>query len=207
MASIDVPSGLLLTALDRTRGRRCRPRCEWVPYRQVMRRRSWETITAPEAGQKETSSSLALFILIMLLIVALFTSYLLQSRRIQAVHETVLSIFAGTVRYTLSHRREAHCSEHRDGSRPRVTINFGYHHPKRGQLRLSVLLQPSPSPNHSRLRIRTTPSKALDWKRWSFLGWYILGKLLSKYWYHPYVRLCRDFHLDCSTRIDSLAVD
>jgi sodium/hydrogen exchanger-like protein 6/7 len=30
-----------------------------------------------------------------LLIVALFTSYILQTRKIQAVHETVLSIFAG----------------------------------------------------------------------------------------------------------------
>ena len=41
------------------------------------------------------SSSLALFILIMLLIVALFTSYMLQQKKIQAVHETVLSIFGG----------------------------------------------------------------------------------------------------------------
>lgn len=31
----------------------------------------------------------------MLLVVALFTSYTLQQRKIQAVHETVLSIFAG----------------------------------------------------------------------------------------------------------------
>ena len=31
----------------------------------------------------------------MLLIVALFTSYMLQHKKIQAVHETVLSIFAG----------------------------------------------------------------------------------------------------------------
>ncbi|GAB7347800.1 hypothetical protein MBLNU459_g5341t1 [Dothideomycetes sp. NU459] len=51
----------------------------------------------PEAGQKEVFASWALFILIVLLIVALFTSYLLQMRKIQAVHETVLSIFAGMV--------------------------------------------------------------------------------------------------------------
>ena len=31
----------------------------------------------------------------MLLIVALFTSYMLQQKKIQAVHETVLSIFGG----------------------------------------------------------------------------------------------------------------
>jgi hypothetical protein len=30
------------------------------------------------------------------LIIALFTSYILHTRKIQAVHETVLSIFAGT---------------------------------------------------------------------------------------------------------------
>lgn len=49
-----------------------------------------------EAGQQEIFSSWALFILIMLLILALFTSYILQSKKIQAVHETVISIIAGT---------------------------------------------------------------------------------------------------------------
>ncbi|THC95516.1 hypothetical protein EYZ11_004988 [Aspergillus tanneri] len=50
---------------------------------------------APGAGTKEFFSSWALFILITLLIFALFTSYILQQKKIQAVHETVLSIFAG----------------------------------------------------------------------------------------------------------------
>lgn len=49
----------------------------------------------PEAGNKEILSSWALLILIILLIAAFFTSYLLQSKKIQAVHETVISIFAG----------------------------------------------------------------------------------------------------------------
>lgn len=53
--------------------------------------------TEPEAGQKEIFASWSLFILIVLLIIALFTSYMLQMRKIQAVHETVLSIFAGMV--------------------------------------------------------------------------------------------------------------
>lgn len=48
-----------------------------------------------EPGRKEFFSSWALFIMIVLLIFALFTSYILQQRKIQAVHETVLSIFAG----------------------------------------------------------------------------------------------------------------
>ncbi|OJD10192.1 sodium/hydrogen exchanger 3 [Emergomyces pasteurianus Ep9510] len=51
----------------------------------------------PEAGEKELFASWALFILIMLLITALFTSYILQQRKVQAVHETVISIFAGMV--------------------------------------------------------------------------------------------------------------
>jgi solute carrier family 9 (sodium/hydrogen exchanger), member 6/7 len=55
-----------------------------------------EVVAAPaEAGEKEIFSSWALFILIMLLILALFTSYILQSKKIQAVHETVISIIAG----------------------------------------------------------------------------------------------------------------
>lgn len=58
-------------------------------------RASTNSKPAPEEGQKEVFSSFALFILITLLIVALFTSYLLQQRKIQVVHETVLSIFAG----------------------------------------------------------------------------------------------------------------
>ncbi|KAK5089892.1 monovalent cation:H+ antiporter, CPA1 (nhx1) [Lithohypha guttulata] len=50
-----------------------------------------------DAGDKEFFTSWALFIVIMLLISALFTSYLLQQKKIQAVHETVVSIFAGMV--------------------------------------------------------------------------------------------------------------
>nr|POE56654.1 endosomal/prevacuolar sodium/hydrogen exchanger [Quercus suber] len=52
---------------------------------------------SPEAGQKEIYTSWALLILICLLIVAFFMSYLLQSKKIQAVHETVISIFAGMI--------------------------------------------------------------------------------------------------------------
>lgn len=50
-----------------------------------------------DAGKKEIYSSWALLILISLLILAFFTSYVLRSRKIQAVHETVISIFAGMV--------------------------------------------------------------------------------------------------------------
>ncbi|KAI9784960.1 MAG: monovalent cation:H+ antiporter, CPA1 (nhx1) [Geoglossum umbratile] len=50
-----------------------------------------------EPAREEFFSSWALFILIMLLILALFTSYMLQQKKVQAVHETVISIFAGMV--------------------------------------------------------------------------------------------------------------
>lgn len=56
-----------------------------------------DEVDEPEAAAKEISSSWALLILILLLIGAFFTSYVLQSKRIQAVHETVTSIFAGMV--------------------------------------------------------------------------------------------------------------
>lgn len=51
----------------------------------------------PEAGQKEINTSWALMILICLLILAFFMSYVLRSKKIQAIHETVISIFAGMV--------------------------------------------------------------------------------------------------------------
>ncbi|KAH3666440.1 hypothetical protein WICMUC_005708 [Wickerhamomyces mucosus] len=46
---------------------------------------------------EEIFSSWALFILLLLLISALWSSYYLQQKRIQAVHETVLSIFYGMI--------------------------------------------------------------------------------------------------------------
>lgn len=55
-----------------------------------------------DASQKEIYASWALFILIVLLIVALFTSYMLQQRKVTAIHETVASIFAGSSRASLS---------------------------------------------------------------------------------------------------------
>ncbi|KAJ5689566.1 Endosomal/prevacuolar sodium/hydrogen exchanger [Penicillium macrosclerotiorum] len=66
-------------------------------FHALLRRAAEDTDPddAPEAGSKEITSSWALFIMIMLLMFALFTSYILQQRKIQAVHETVLSIFAG----------------------------------------------------------------------------------------------------------------
>jgi solute carrier family 9 (sodium/hydrogen exchanger), member 6/7 len=49
------------------------------------------------ASQKEIFSSWGLLILVILLIVAFSMSYVLQSKKIQAVHETVISIFMGMI--------------------------------------------------------------------------------------------------------------
>lgn len=48
-----------------------------------------------DSSKQEINASWALFISIMLLIVAFFTSYTMQQRKITAIHETVVSIFAG----------------------------------------------------------------------------------------------------------------
>ncbi|KAK8199596.1 CPA1 family monovalent cation:H+ antiporter [Phyllosticta capitalensis] len=69
----------------------------WAVSELAKREASDADPDEPEAGQKEIYASWSLFILIVLLIVALFTSYVLQTRKIQAVHETVISIFAGMV--------------------------------------------------------------------------------------------------------------
>jgi sodium/hydrogen exchanger-like protein 6/7 len=72
----------------------------WAMMAQMLKRDGVDADPdeeAPEAGQKEIFTSWALSILIVLLIIALFTSYIMQTRKIQAVHETVLSIFAGMV--------------------------------------------------------------------------------------------------------------
>ncbi|KAF2404551.1 sodium/hydrogen exchanger 3 [Trichodelitschia bisporula] len=63
----------------------------------LMKRQTDADPDEPDASQREISTSWSLFILILLLIVALFASYILQTRKIQAVHETVMSIFAGMV--------------------------------------------------------------------------------------------------------------
>lgn len=93
-------SAVLTLAVYREAGRRHRSR-RWYAFkpchdlRIIGRDKLTPVAAAPEAGQKEIFSSWALFILIMLLIAALFTSYMLQQKKIQAVHETVISIFAG----------------------------------------------------------------------------------------------------------------
>ncbi len=99
-----------------------------------------DLVAAPaEAGEKEIFSSWALFILIMLLILALFTSYILQAKKIQAVHETVISIIAGT-KTNGSCRSTSDLSKYRNGCRPHHTSLTRKCYTGQRQLQLSVLL-------------------------------------------------------------------
>ncbi|PBP26585.1 hypothetical protein BUE80_DR002546 [Diplocarpon rosae] len=66
-----------------------------VAYQLLKREAEDDSPDGPDSSQMEIFSSWALFIMIMLLIAALFTSYMLQQKKVEAVHETVISIFAG----------------------------------------------------------------------------------------------------------------
>lgn len=51
--------------------------------------------TLPHAEEQERDSSLALFLVLLLLIGSFWTSYYLKVKRITAVHETIVGLFAG----------------------------------------------------------------------------------------------------------------
>ena len=58
----------------------------------------WATSTPtdkPVADEEEYYSSWSLFLVCLLLIISLWTSYYLQIKRIRVIHETLVSIFAG----------------------------------------------------------------------------------------------------------------
>ncbi|KAL0473097.1 sodium/hydrogen exchanger 3 [Neurospora intermedia] len=62
-----------------------------------LAKRDEEDPGADNPTKQEMYSAMAIFIFILLLMTAFFTSYIMQERKIQAVHETVVSIFAGMV--------------------------------------------------------------------------------------------------------------
>lgn len=54
-------------------------------------------MSEPVAEEEEFYSSWSLFLVCVLLIISLWTSYYLQIKRIRAIHETLVSIVAGMV--------------------------------------------------------------------------------------------------------------
>ncbi|KGQ05411.1 Endosomal/prevacuolar sodium/hydrogen exchanger [Beauveria bassiana D1-5] len=64
----------------------------------LLRRADEDGDTGEEdSAQKEFFAAWAIFICILLLIITFFVSYILQMKKVTAIHETVISIFAGMV--------------------------------------------------------------------------------------------------------------
>jgi hypothetical protein len=82
----------------------------------------------------------------MLLITALFTSYMLQQKKIQAVHETVISIFGGAALFADGTVQKL--IDHRDGGRADYKGHAWTIDTRQCQLRLPVLLQSPSSSDH-----------------------------------------------------------
>ena len=124
----------------------------------------------------EIFSSWALFIVIMLLIAALFTSYMLQQKKVEAIHETVLSIFAGKL--------AGYCTDlsnfPRHDRRPYSQNQLWNFDTEPGELQLPDLLHSPPTTHYPSIRLRTTS-----------------GELLSKHWIDSdvcvrgHIHLCR----------------
>lgn len=62
----------------------------------ALSRRADDNEEGGDGADKEVVFSWGLCINIILLIIAFFTSYILQQKKVQAIHETVISIFAGS---------------------------------------------------------------------------------------------------------------
>lgn len=119
-------------------------------------------------------SSWALFIQVALLILALFVSYYLQLKKIQAVHETVVSIFGG-MSVGLIIRVAA-------GDYLQNLVSFDY------KIFFNVLLPPIIL--NSGYELHQVRSVATGGAMLTYAG-----QLLPQHRLHPDVRLCRHFHL------------
>ncbi|OAA76407.1 Cation/H+ exchanger, CPA1 family [Akanthomyces lecanii RCEF 1005] len=62
----------------------------------LLRRAEEDSETGDDA-QKEFFAAWAIFICILLLVITFFVSYMLQMKKVTAIHETVISIFAGMI--------------------------------------------------------------------------------------------------------------
>ena len=67
-----------------------------IPSPVVFAAAAPSSTTGPIAEEEEYYSSWSLFLVCLLLVLSLFTSYYLQIKRIRLLHETLVAIFAGS---------------------------------------------------------------------------------------------------------------
>lgn len=67
----------------------------------LLRRAEEEGGEEGDSAKKEFFAAWAIFICILLLIITFFVSYILQMKKVTAIHETVISIFAGKMNHAL----------------------------------------------------------------------------------------------------------
>ena len=118
-------------------------------------------MAGPEPGHdaeiEEMYSSWSLFIVCMLLILSLWTSYYLQIKRIRAVHETVVSIFAGMFVGLLVRIGPAHMIRDMLVSRLMAVLGLVMTRLALADLQAHAILQLAPTANHPQLGLRAAP--------------------------------------------------
>lgn len=111
----------------------------------------------PVAEEEEYYSSWSLFLVCVLLIISLWTSYYLQIKRIRLIHETLVSIFAGMFVGLIV--RLAPGNMIREMLvRALSLFLFGSTHLTITDIQTYPLLQSAPSADYPQLRLRTEAS-------------------------------------------------
>ena len=154
--------------------------------------------TPPVVEEEEYYSSWSLFLVCILLVLSLLTSYYLQIKRIRAVHETLVSIFAGMFVGLVI--RLAPGTMIRDMLVSVIRWCFiraqFIQHPEKQTVDIPAhdFLQLAFASHHSKFRVRTQTGKhplSLHLPN-SLIR---QGKLLSKLWLNPHLCLPRNFHI------------
>ena len=144
-----------------------------------------------------------LCILCVLLIGALCTSYYLQIKRIRAVHETVVSIFAGMVVGLIIRLSPGHLIREMlvSGCVRSIAVPGSAVAPELiADVQTYPILQPAPPAHHPQLGLRAQAGASVTVLSGCVL---MAGKLLPQLWRNPHVRLPRDVHLGRGHRVSA----
>ena len=109
--------------------------------------------------------------------------------------------------YPRNRKARASLTSRRNGCWTYTTDNFKLLHPELRQLRLSILLQPPPSSDHTCFWLRA-PSGMYQISKGSRTRFdHVIGKLLSVHWPYINFRLRRYIHLRCCSWGPALVMD